>query len=161
MTPLFQLVFVELDLAPAQAQADMEAAKRQQAFFQQHLQELTLFKAKTSAALLQVHRECFSIESVLLKFIQFRKAQGSSKPMLIAFQPCELGLLRPCKTLALDWDNCLPQAEEWASREKREAEALQARYDSIYSQAETQFQGSRSLLADSQVGATSHANANA
>lgn len=32
----------------------MEAAKKQQAFFQQHLQELTLFKAKTSAALLQV-----------------------------------------------------------------------------------------------------------
>jgi hypothetical protein len=38
----------------AQAQADVESAKRQQAFFQQHLQELTLFKAKTSAALLQV-----------------------------------------------------------------------------------------------------------
>jgi hypothetical protein len=32
----------------------VESAKRQQAFFQQHLQELTLFKAKTSAALLQV-----------------------------------------------------------------------------------------------------------
>ncbi len=43
------------------------------------------------------------------------------------------------------------QAEEWASREKREAEALQGRYDSTYSQAETQFQGSRSLLADIQV----------
>lgn len=38
----------------AQAQGDVESAKRQQAFFQQHLQELTLFKAKTSAALLQV-----------------------------------------------------------------------------------------------------------
>ena len=37
----------------AQAQGDVESAKRQQAFFQQHLQELTLFKAKTSAALLQ------------------------------------------------------------------------------------------------------------
>lgn len=37
-----------------QAQSDVEAAKRQQAFFQQHLQELTIFKAKTSAALLQV-----------------------------------------------------------------------------------------------------------
>jgi len=41
-------------LNPDQAQADVEAAKKQQAFFQQHLQELTLFKAKTSAALLQV-----------------------------------------------------------------------------------------------------------
>jgi hypothetical protein len=47
------------------------------------------------------------------------------------------------------------QAEEWASREKREAEALQGRYDSTYSQAETQFQGSRSLLADIQVPASS------
>ena len=35
----------------------MEAAKQQQAFFQQHLQELTLFKAKTSAALLQVRAQ--------------------------------------------------------------------------------------------------------
>ena len=37
-----------------QAQSEVEVAKRQQEFFQQHLQELTLFKSKTSAALLQV-----------------------------------------------------------------------------------------------------------
>lgn len=84
-----------LDRGHAKAQSDVEAAKRQQAFFQQHLQELTIFKAKTSAALLQ--------------------------------------------------------AEEWASREKREAESLQQRYDSTYTQAESQFQGSRSLLADIQA----------
>ena len=53
------------------------------------------------------------------------------------------------------------QAEEWASREKREAEALQGRYDSTYSQAETQFQGSRSLLADIQVLASSQGRHNA
>ena len=36
-----------------QAEAEVASAKRQQAFFQQHLQELTIFKARTSAALLQ------------------------------------------------------------------------------------------------------------
>ncbi len=32
----------------------MATAKQQQAFYKQHLQELTIFKAKSSAALLQV-----------------------------------------------------------------------------------------------------------
>jgi hypothetical protein len=45
--------FMRPNRVVAQAQGDVESAKRQQAFFQQHLQELTLFKAKTSAALLQ------------------------------------------------------------------------------------------------------------
>ncbi len=40
---------------------EVEAAKKQQAFFQQHLQELTLFKAKTSAALLQARSPALSI----------------------------------------------------------------------------------------------------
>ena len=37
-----------------QAQTQLEAAKAAQAYFQKALQELTLFKSKTSAALLQV-----------------------------------------------------------------------------------------------------------
>jgi len=37
-----------------QAQNQLEAAKAAQAYFQRALQELTLFKSKTSAALLQV-----------------------------------------------------------------------------------------------------------
>ena len=52
--PSSALTGPDANCAAAQAQGDVESAKRQQAFFQQHLQELTLFKAKTSAALLQV-----------------------------------------------------------------------------------------------------------
>ena len=45
----------------------------------------------------------------------------------------------------------MAQAEEWASREMSEATLLQQRYDTTYTQAEGQFQGSRTLLADIQV----------
>mmetsp|Transcript_13483 Transcript_13483/g.40790 ORF Transcript_13483/g.40790 Transcript_13483/m.40790 type:complete len:521 (+) Transcript_13483:285-1847(+) len=83
-----------MDREHAEAEAAVATAKHQQAFYQQHLQELTIFKAKTSAALLQ--------------------------------------------------------AEERAARERNEAAAIKERYDSTYEQAEEQFAGSRSLLADIQ-----------
>jgi hypothetical protein len=41
----------------AQAQAEGQAAKAREAAFQLALQELTLFKSRTSAALLQVRRK--------------------------------------------------------------------------------------------------------
>ena len=43
---------------PLQAQADGQAAKAKEAAYQSALQELTLFKSRTSAALLQVPAAC-------------------------------------------------------------------------------------------------------
>lgn len=85
----------DLDRSHHEVEAEVATAKQQQAFFQKHLQELTIFKSRTSAALLQ--------------------------------------------------------AEEWAARERVEATELQQRYDRTYAQAEEQFKGSRTLLADIQA----------
>ena len=43
------------------------------------------------------------------------------------------------------------QAEEWAARERIEAEAIQQHYDSTYLQAKGQFEGPVALLQDIQV----------
>ena len=45
------------------------------------------------------------------------------------------------------------QAEEWAGREEREAAEVQARYETTYSQADAQYKGSRTLLAEIQASA--------
>ena len=69
-------------LALLQTQASNEAAKAKEAFYQKALQDLTLFKSKTNAALLQVHcKHC------LLTVLIEKSLQTSSGRALIFLSP--------------------------------------------------------------------------
>ena len=61
-------------MAVLQTQASNEAAKAKEAFYQKALQDLTLFKSKTNAALLQVQVQvqALPVQSTLRQLIAYK-----------------------------------------------------------------------------------------
>lgn len=113
----------------AQAQVEGQTAKQKEALYRAALQDLTLFKSRTSAALLQASTQ--------------------------SCQSCHCGMhAEPSKTTLHDlhlhrqrrdvwW---LAQAKERADKEMADANAMQAQYEAAWAGAEATHAQGRQLL---------------